>query len=173
MSDVIEIRVPDIGDFEGVEVVELLVGPGDEVAVDDGLISIESEKATMEIPSPAAGIVQSFHVALGDAVSEGTLIAEVAVSDASPVAASEEVASGSEEPETSGSPVSIEGLEGVEPKPPEGREGAAESEGRVPGEGPHREPPVPDRGRPGRGQAGDGARGRWAAVQPRRGGERA
>ena len=62
MSDVIEIRVPDIGDFEGVEVVELLVGPGDEVAIDDGLISIESEKATMEIPSPAAGIVQSFHV---------------------------------------------------------------------------------------------------------------
>ena len=75
MSDVVEVRVPDIGDFEGVEVVELLVGPGDVVEVDDGLISIESEKATMEIPAPAAGTIQSIHVALGDSVSEGSLIA--------------------------------------------------------------------------------------------------
>ena len=144
MSDVIEIRVPDIGDFEGVEVVELLVGPGDEVAVDDGLISIESEKATMEIPSPAAGIVQSFHVALGDAVSEGTLIAEVAVADASAVSTSETVAPDSEQTEASGSPVSTGSREATEPQPTQEREEAAEGESGVPGEGPHREPPVPE-----------------------------
>ena len=153
MSDVIEVRVPDIGDFEGVEVVELLVGPGDEVAVDDGLISIESEKATMEIPAPAAGTIQSLHVALGDSVSEGTQIAEVAVADASPVATSEVAAPESEQPEASGSPVSTGSPERVEPKPSQGEE-AAESEGGVPGEGPHREPPVPEMERNARAEEG-------------------
>ena len=153
MSYVIEVRVPDIGDFEGVEVVELLVGPGDEVAVDDGLISIESEKATMEIPAPAAGTIQSLHVALGDSVSEGTQIAEVAVADASPVATSEVAAPESEQPEASGSPVSTGSPEGVEPKPSQGEE-AAESEGGVPGEGPHREPPVPEMERNARAEEG-------------------
>ncbi|MDG2335860.1 MAG: 2-oxo acid dehydrogenase subunit E2 [Myxococcota bacterium] len=68
------IRVPDIGDFEDVEVVEIMVAPGDEVAVEDPLISIESDKATMEIPSPVAGRVLEIRVSLGESVSEGNAL---------------------------------------------------------------------------------------------------
>jgi len=69
-----EIRVPDIGDFEQVEVVEVLARPGDVLAVDDPIVSIESEKATMEIPSPAAGRLLSLAVKEGDRVSQGSLL---------------------------------------------------------------------------------------------------
>ena len=65
MAAAIEIKVPDIGDFEDVEVVEILVAKGDRVAVEDSLVSIESDKATMEIPSPVAGTVDEVRVALG------------------------------------------------------------------------------------------------------------
>ena len=71
MPDEVEIRVPDIGDFEDVEVVEILVGPGDVVAVEDPLVSIESDKATMEIPSPYAGKIGKILVSEGDKISEG------------------------------------------------------------------------------------------------------
>ena len=77
MSRVVEIRIPDIGDFEDVEVVELIVSPGERVAAEDSLISIESDKATLEIPSPYAGVVSELCVALGDRVSEGHLIARL------------------------------------------------------------------------------------------------
>ena len=69
-----EIVVPDIGDFENVEVVELLVKSGDSINVEDSLISVESDKATMEIPSPEAGVVKELKVKLGDKVSQGSLI---------------------------------------------------------------------------------------------------
>jgi len=69
-----EIVVPDIGDFENVEVVELLVKSGDAIKVEDSLISVESDKATMEIPSPEAGVVKELKVNLGDKVSQGSLI---------------------------------------------------------------------------------------------------
>lgn len=69
-----KIVVPDIGDFENVEVVEILVAEGDSVAVEDSLISVESDKATMEIPAPEAGVVKEIKVALGDKISEGSLI---------------------------------------------------------------------------------------------------
>jgi len=74
MSESVEVVVPDIGDFEDVEVVEILVGPGDRVAVEDSLISIESDKATIEVPCPRAGTVREVAVSLGDRVSEGSLI---------------------------------------------------------------------------------------------------
>jgi pyruvate dehydrogenase E2 component (dihydrolipoamide acetyltransferase) len=70
----LEIRVPDIGDFDEVEVVEILVAKGDQVDVDDTLVSIESDKATMEIPSPAVGVVVELKVVEGDRVSEGSLL---------------------------------------------------------------------------------------------------
>ena len=70
----IEVKVPDIGDFTDVPVVSILVGPGDVVAEEDSLIEIESDKATMEVPSPAAGVVKEIRIAEGDKVSEGTLI---------------------------------------------------------------------------------------------------
>ena len=79
MSDQIEVRIPDIGDFEDVEVVEILVAPGDQVAIDEPLISIESDKATMEVPSPAAGEIVELRVSLGDSVSEGSVLAILAV----------------------------------------------------------------------------------------------
>jgi len=82
LPDEVEIRVPDIGDFEDVEVVEILVGPGDVVAVEDPLVSIESDKATMEIPSPVAGRVQEVRVSLGDSVSEGSLLLVLARDEA-------------------------------------------------------------------------------------------
>jgi pyruvate dehydrogenase E2 component (dihydrolipoamide acetyltransferase) len=90
MPNEIEIRVPDIGDFEDVEVVEILVAKGDTVALDDSLVSIESDKATMEIPAPVGGVVQDVRVALGDRVSEGsllvTLMASSEAADAAPAA---------------------------------------------------------------------------------------
>lgn len=69
-----EVVVPDIGDFDSVEVIEVLVEAGDNIAAEDSLISVESDKATMEIPAPEAGVVVEVKVALGDAVSQGSLI---------------------------------------------------------------------------------------------------
>lgn len=69
-----EIHVPDIGDFEEVEVIEILVAVGDQVNVEDSLISVESDKAAMEIPSPEAGVVKEIKLNIGDQVSEGSLI---------------------------------------------------------------------------------------------------
>jgi pyruvate dehydrogenase E2 component (dihydrolipoamide acetyltransferase) len=70
----VEVKVPDIGDFKEVAVIELLVKPGDTVAVDQSLITVESDKASMEIPSSAAGVVKEIKVALGDKVGEGSLV---------------------------------------------------------------------------------------------------
>ncbi|MFP7723071.1 dihydrolipoyl dehydrogenase [Lysobacter sp. A3-1-A15] len=71
----IEVKVPDIGDFDSVPVIELLVAVGDTVAVDQGLVTLESDKATMEVPSSAAGVVKTLKVNIGDAVAEGAVIA--------------------------------------------------------------------------------------------------
>lgn len=69
----VEVKVPDIGDFKDVEVIELLVKPGDTVAVDQSLVTVESDKASMEIPSSHAGVVKEFKIKLGDKVSEGVV----------------------------------------------------------------------------------------------------
>ncbi len=79
ISKTIAVSVPDIGDFDSVEIIELLVSVGDEIAIDDPLISVESDKASMEIPSSDAGIVQSIAVAMGDKVSQGSVILELEV----------------------------------------------------------------------------------------------
>jgi pyruvate dehydrogenase E2 component (dihydrolipoamide acetyltransferase) len=76
-----DVLVPDIGDFSDVPVVELLVAVGDAVALDAPLVAVESDKATMEIPAPFAGKVESLAVAVGDTVSEGTKVAVVAVDE--------------------------------------------------------------------------------------------
>ncbi len=78
----VEIRVPDIGDFEDVEVVELIVSAGERVEAEQSLISLESDKATLEIPAPRAGVIAELSVALGDRVSEGDLIARLETDDA-------------------------------------------------------------------------------------------
>lgn len=77
MSELMKITVPDIGDASGVEVIELMVAVGDEVELEDGLIVLETDKATMEVPSSAAGVIKSIAVNVGDKVSEGDLILEL------------------------------------------------------------------------------------------------
>ena len=77
MSNLIEVQVPDIGDFDEVDVIEVLVAEGDRIEVDQSLITVESDKASMEIPSSAAGIVKSLKVKVGDKVSEGTVLLEL------------------------------------------------------------------------------------------------
>ena len=75
MAELIELKVPDIGDFEDVTVIEVLIQPGDTVAKEQSLITLESDKATMEVPSPHAGTIKEVRVQVGDRVSEGSLIA--------------------------------------------------------------------------------------------------
>ena len=74
MSKMIEVFVPDIGDFDDVEVIEVLVSEGDSISVEDSLITVESDKATMEIPSSHAGVVAKVKVNVGDRVAEGSLV---------------------------------------------------------------------------------------------------
>ncbi len=73
-TSTIEIRVPDIGDFDNVDVIDIIVKPGDTVRIEDPLLTVESEKATMDIPAPVAGVVESVSAAVGDKVSEGDVI---------------------------------------------------------------------------------------------------
>jgi dihydrolipoamide dehydrogenase len=82
MPQTLEVKIPDIGGFEDVPVIEVLVKPGDTVNAEDPLITLESDKATMDVPAPVAGRIQSLKVKLGDKVSEGTLIAVLEVSEA-------------------------------------------------------------------------------------------
>jgi dihydrolipoamide dehydrogenase len=82
MSQSIEVKVPDIGDFKDVPIIELCVKPGDTVAAEDALLTLESDKATIDIPSPAAGVLKEFRVAVGDKVSEGSLVAVIEAADA-------------------------------------------------------------------------------------------
>ncbi len=77
MSEQVEIRVPDIGDFDDVPVIEILVAPGDEVAAEQSLVTLESDKATMEVPSPAAGKIVSVNVSLNQTVSQGDVVAVI------------------------------------------------------------------------------------------------
>ncbi len=81
MAKEISVKVPDIGEFDQVEVIEILVSAGEEVAVEQSLITLESDKATMEIPAPAAGVVKELLVSLGDQVSEGSAICTLDVAD--------------------------------------------------------------------------------------------
>ncbi|MFV7785263.1 pyruvate dehydrogenase complex dihydrolipoyllysine-residue acetyltransferase [Shewanella marisflavi] len=79
-AQVIEVTVPDIGDASDVDVIEVLVAVGDSIDVDTGLITLETDKATMEVPAPAAGVVKEMKVAVGDKVSQGSLVLMLEVS---------------------------------------------------------------------------------------------
>ncbi|GGB92860.1 dihydrolipoyl dehydrogenase [Pseudoduganella buxea] len=87
---IVEVKVPNIGDFKEVEVIELMIKPGDTIKVDQSLVTVESDKASMEIPSTHAGVVQEIKIKVGDKVSEGTLllmVEEAAGAAAAPAAA--------------------------------------------------------------------------------------
>jgi len=77
MSQLIDIKVPDIGDFPDVPVIEVFVKPGDVIKIDDALVTLESDKATMDVPASAAGIVKEVLVKLGDRIGEGTIVVRV------------------------------------------------------------------------------------------------
>jgi dihydrolipoamide dehydrogenase len=81
---VTEVRVPDIGDFTDVPVIEIHVSPGDEVAIEDPLVTLESDKATMDVPAPLAGVVKQLRVKVGDRVSEGSVLVTLETDSAVP-----------------------------------------------------------------------------------------
>ena len=83
----LEVQVPDIGDFKDVPVIEVLVKPGDAVGIEDPLVTLESDKATMDVPSPAAGKVVEVHVKVGDRVSQGARVIVLEAADAAKPAA--------------------------------------------------------------------------------------
>jgi dihydrolipoamide dehydrogenase len=115
MSTPIEIRLPDIGDFTGVPVIEVHVGPGDQVAVDDPILTLESDKATMDIPAPQAGTVRELRVGVGDEVSEGDVLMTLdaagaesgAAGGAAPEHVTEEATPATSEPAGYGSPAGV------------------------------------------------------------------
>jgi dihydrolipoamide dehydrogenase len=102
MANLIEVKVPDIGDFKDVPVIEVLVKPGDTVRAEDALITLESDKATLDVPSPAAGIVGDIKLKVGDKVSEGALILML---DAQEGAGVQTVAPGAAPPPPAATPV--------------------------------------------------------------------
>jgi dihydrolipoamide dehydrogenase len=79
-----EVRVPDIGDFTDVPVIEIHISPGDEVAVEDPLVTLESDKATMDVPAPLAGVIKQLQVKIGDRVSEGSVLVTLEADSAVP-----------------------------------------------------------------------------------------
>ena len=77
MSRLIEVSVPDIGDYSDVPVIELLVQPGDSVAAEDAIVTLESDKATMDVPTTHAGVVRELLIKVGDRVSQGTVLMRI------------------------------------------------------------------------------------------------
>jgi len=102
VSNTIEIKIPDIGDFSDVPVIEVLVSEGDRVDAEDGLVTLESDKATMEVPSPAAGVIREMKLKLDDVVSEGDVVAILEASDEPETAAGSDKDQGT--PETRQAP---------------------------------------------------------------------
>ncbi len=95
MSNIVEVKVPDIGDFSDVPVIDVFVKPGDTVKVDDALVTLESDKATMDVPSSVAGVVKEVKVKLGDRISEGSVVVLIeagAAAAAAPTAPAPQVA---------------------------------------------------------------------------------
>src|SRR5262245_63856266 len=84
MANLIDVKIPDIGDFQDVPIIEVLVKAGDRVKTEDPLITLESDKATMDVPSPVDGVVKELKVKVGDKVSEGSLILTVETGAAAP-----------------------------------------------------------------------------------------
>jgi dihydrolipoamide dehydrogenase len=98
MTQVVEIKIPDIGDFKDVPVIEVLVAPGDKVEKETSLITLETEKASLEVPAPQAGVVQDLKVKVGDKVSEGTVILTLAIAEQSAGPARSEATTQEREP---------------------------------------------------------------------------
>ncbi len=121
MGKITDVFLPDIGDFDAVEVIEVLVSSGDQIAVEDSIITLESDKATMEIPSPHTGVVRDVLVKVGDKINEGHKLVTLEVGEA-PVAAANEVSTpepAAEEVETVQAPAPAPQPESAQRKPGE------------------------------------------------------
>ena len=92
MAQISEVKVPDIGNYTDVPVIEVLVKAGDTVSKDQGLVTLESDKATMEVPAPFAGVIKELKVKLGDNLSEGSVVAVIEASDGAAAAPAEKPA---------------------------------------------------------------------------------
>jgi len=130
MAEIKKILIPDIGEFDSVDVVEILVSAGEQVAAEDPLISLESDKATLEVPAPVAGRVVEIHVSVGDKVGEGAPILSLEVD---PAAAKESVAVDTEEKKSPAPEQPKKNRPAPQPAP--------STDTRTP------EPPAPDQGR--------------------------
>lgn len=121
MSEMVEVKVPDIGDFDEVEIIEVLVSPGDTVKVEDSLITLESDKASMEIPSSHSGVVKEVKVKVGDMIAQGSviLLMEAGEAVAEPAVAEEpaETASAEPVPVKAAEPVKVEPAPAPAPAP--------------------------------------------------------
>ena len=168
-TDLIPVEVPDIGDFEDVPVIEVHVAAGDTVAVEDPLLTLESDKATMDVPAPLAGTIREVHVSVGDRVSQGTLLVSMDGADspaepsapAKPAAPAAEAVDSATNAEEQSPPRAAEGTRGP------GASGAAVVGARRP-RSDLREPG----GAPARPGARDRARRRSAAAAARAGSPR-
>ncbi|MCB1865409.1 MAG: dihydrolipoyllysine-residue acetyltransferase [Chromatiales bacterium] len=153
MGRMTEVRVPDIGDFDKVDVIEVLVAAGDRVEMEQSLITLESDKATMEIPSPAAGVVRELRVAVGDKIGEGAVILaldadEAGAGEADPAPAAKKPAPQKSEPVSAPPPAPAPASQAA-PKTP------------APGDAPRKPAPMPAYtpvGNPGKSHAGPAVR---------------
>ena len=128
-----EVRVPDIGDFDDVPVIEILVSVGDSVAVEDPLVTLESDKATMDVPAPFAGVVSELSVAVGDRVSEGSVLLKLeGAASADGASAAESDNGASKEGDTEAAVIS------EPPPPPSPADGDRDFQVVVLGSGPRR-----------------------------------
>jgi pyruvate dehydrogenase E2 component (dihydrolipoamide acetyltransferase) len=114
-ADVISVEVPDIGDFDDVPVIEILVGPGDTVELDDPLLTLESDKATMDVPAPFSGVVQDVSVKVGDLVSQGTLLLTMAPADGTTSSAKASAIASEGVPTEAAAPDAVGGALAAEP----------------------------------------------------------
>ncbi|MBV9713907.1 MAG: dihydrolipoyllysine-residue acetyltransferase [Solirubrobacterales bacterium] len=138
-TDVITVEVPDIGDFEDVPIIEMLVSEGDTVAVDDPLLTLESDKATMDVPAPFAGTVQELLVKVGDKVSQGVplLKLESAERDGSALESKASAATSDTAPAEAAAPDAVQSAISAE-------EGAAAETESAPSAPPERAAPAPE-----------------------------
>ncbi|RUO62503.1 dihydrolipoyllysine-residue acetyltransferase [Pseudidiomarina insulisalsae] len=149
-TEVIEVKVPDIGGDTDVEVIEVLVSEGDSIEKEDGLITLETDKATMDVPSPEAGTVKSVEVNTGDKVSEGSLVITLEVARSSTTGKKSEEEdegeskSSSAESKSSSADADASSGEDAEGAAPSGSAPSDEEEGRVTASGERKAPPVPD-----------------------------
>src|SRR5947208_7729431 len=142
----LEVEVPDIGDFKDVPVIEVFVKPGDKVKPDDSLITLESDKATMDVPSPSGGVVKDLKLKVGDKVSEGgvilTLETDGAATAPSPQPASAKPSPQSPSPSTSSARPPAAGRAAPQPSQPAAKGNGAVQEVKVPDIGDFKDVPV-------------------------------